>query len=192
MTFLRASDGKARLTLPTGECRICSKAFVRMNSMQIVCGLGCARKIPVVARQEEKAKTRAAKEALKTMPTLRYEAQRAFNEFIRARDAGKPCICCGKFPQSDALTGGEWDAGHYRSRGAAIELAFDERNCHAQLKRCNRRAWDVASYRRNLIERIGLAEVESLEGHHEPKKYTRDDMRAIRDTYRAKAKALNV
>ena len=172
----------------TAKCRVCSKEFVRMNSLQIVCGVLCARRLPVVTRKAEKAATRNAKEAMKTKPQLLVEAQIEFNKYIRARDAGKPCICCGKTPQSEALTGGEWDAGHYRSRGACPELAFDERNCHAQLKRCNRRAWDVAGYRANLIDRIGLSEVVSLEGPHPPRKDTRDDLRTVRDTYRAKAR----
>jgi len=176
--------------LPVGICKVCDKEFVRTNSMHIVCGRVCAARMPVIRRKDENAKNHAAREALKTLPDLRKEAQAEFNAFIRARDEGKPCICCGNVPKSYSLTGGEWDAGHYRSRGAALELAFDERNCHAQLKHCNRRAWDVASYRKNLIDRIGIDEVESLEGPHPPKHYTRDDLRALRDYYRAKKRAL--
>ena len=191
MTLLRIPEGSARLSLPEGQCRSCGKAVIRFNSMQVICAtLKCARAVPVINRKEEKAKDRATREAQKTLPELRVEAQEAFNAFIRARDAGQSCICCGRFPQSESLTGGSWDAGHYRGRGAAPELAFDERNCHLQLKRCNHRAWDVAGYRARLIAKIGLAEVESLEGPHEAKKYTRDDMRDIRDAYRIKAKAL--
>jgi hypothetical protein len=37
-----------------------------------------------------------------------------------------------------------------------------------------------------VIRRVGLAEVERLEGP--PRKYTTDDLKAIRDMYRAKAK----
>lgn len=172
-------------------CRICCKPFAMRNSMQTVCGIKCATKVPKVARKEEAAKTRAQKEAMKGLPELKVEAQKAFNDFIRARDAGKACVCCGQYPQGEeALTGGAWDAGHFRSRGACPELAFDERNVHAQLKRCNRRSWDVAGYRAELVRRIGLAQVEDLERNHPPKKYTRDELRAIRDTYRAKLKAI--
>jgi hypothetical protein len=39
-------------------------------------------------------------------------------------------------------------------------------------------------YRAELIRRVGLAEVERLEGPHPPRKYTVDDLREIRDTYR--------
>jgi hypothetical protein len=144
-----------------------------------------------IKRKAQARTLRDRREAMKTLPDLKKEAQEAFNAYIRARDSGRSCICCGKTPTGpEALTGGAWDAGHYRSRGACPELAFDERNCHAQLARCNRFSWDVASYRAELIRRIGLAEVESLEGYHPPKKYTRADMKAIRDTYRQKLKAL--
>ena len=138
----------------------------------------------------ERQKTRAALEALKTIPQLIAEADRAFCAWIRARDAGLPCICCGEAAKAAALTGGEWDAGHYRSRGAASHLRYDERNCHAQLKRCNRRAFDTASYRANLIVRIGLEAVEALEQDNRAHKWTRDELREIRDTYRKKLREL--
>src|SRR3546814_4920656 len=65
------------------------------------------------------------------------KAQIAFNKFIRLRDARKPCICCGKPLTDGALTGGGYDAGHYRSTGSAPHLRFIEDNCHAQRKQCN-------------------------------------------------------
>lgn len=158
---------------------------------QSVCSYRCAAKFAAIKRKTAKRVDRERKEKLKTLPDLRKEAQKAFNDYIRARDTNKPCICCGKYPSStDAITGGAWDAGHYRSRGANPELAFDERNCHAQLKRCNRYSWDVAGYRAELVRRIGLESVEDLEGPHQPKHYTREDLKEIRDTYRAKLKAL--
>ena len=174
------------------NCTVCGKEFEPVfNTFQAVCGRRCAGQVGKIKRKAQARTLRDRKEAMKTLPDLKKEAQIAFNAYIRYRDRGKPCICCGKFPAGEeALTGGSTDAGHYRSRGSCPELAFDERNCHLQLARCNRFGWDVASYRAELIRRIGLAEVESLEGYHPPKKYTRSDMKAIRDTYRQKLKAL--
>lgn len=158
---------------------------------QKVCGYRCAAKVPKIERKQERARNRASKEAQKTLPTLRKEAQDAFNEFIRARDNGLGCICCGKFPATmGSLTGGQWDAGHFRSRGSCPELAFDEDNCHAQLKDCNRHSWDVAGYRAELLRRIGPERLAALEGPHPTLRLTRDDMQAIRDKYRQKAKEL--
>jgi hypothetical protein len=158
---------------------------------QAVCGYRCAAKVPKIERKAERAKDRASKEAQKTLPTLRKEAQEAFNSYIRSRDAGKPCVCCGKMPATGGeLKGGQFDAGHFRGRGACPELAFDEDNCHAQLKDCNRFGWDVAGYRAELLRRIGPDRLAALEGPHPPLKLSRDDMRAIRDTYRAKVQEM--
>jgi hypothetical protein len=167
--------------------------------MQTICGnIACAVAMAQRAKaKREAAQARAAKkadkskrEALKTWSDWNREAQAWFNRWVRERDHGKPCICCGGMPERGWLTGGEWDAGHYRSRGSAPHLRFDPRNCHAQLKRCNRRTWDVAGYRRNLIERIGLAEVEALEADQTPRKYTIQDLKELRDYYRAEAQRL--
>jgi hypothetical protein len=45
-------------------------------------------------------------------------------------------------------------------------------------------------YRLGLIARIGLERVEALEATNAPAKWHRDELRAIRDTYRAKSKQL--
>jgi predicted nucleic acid-binding Zn ribbon protein len=187
---LKRPTPEARLTVPAKDCTVCSKPFLALKMGRKVCSPKCAGKVAKIARAAEKAQDKERRAALETQPQWVAKAQIAFNAFIRARDAGKPCICCGMFPKSYSGSGGEWDAGHYRSRGAAPELRFDERNCHAQLKRCNRRAWDVAGYRENLIKRIGLEELESLEGPHPPKKWTVDQLKEIKAHYSAKTKAL--
>lgn len=176
----------------------CRAEFVPHQPMQKVCSLTCAQesakqeraKRTAKANRQLRADTRARLEELKGLPELLAEAQQAFNAYIRLRDAGRPCICCGGLPQSGHLTGGEWDAGHYRSVGAAGHLRFHEDNVHRQLKRCNRRAFDASAYRRNLVVKIGLERVEALENNSTPHKWTRDEVRAIRDEYRAKARAL--
>jgi len=180
------------------KCKACRVLFMPLRPLQKACSPDCARAVAQRVRERaerktaaaERKQTRAQLEALKTVPQLLAEADRAFCAFIRARDAGKPCICCGKTAQSSSLTGGDWDGGHFRSRGAASHLRYDPRNCHSQLKKCNRRAFDVASYRANLIERIGLEAVESLEADNRTHKWTRDELREIRDAYRAKVREL--
>ena len=70
-------------------------------------------------------------------------------------------------------------------------LRFHEDNAHAQRKQCNRwGAGRAVDYRLGLIERIGLARVEALEADQQPRKYTADELRAIRDLYRAKLREL--
>jgi len=142
-------------------------------------------------RAKDRKETREAKEKLKTKRDYTKEAQTAFNAFIRERDADKPCICCGNFPQSSHVTGGSWDAGHYRSVGSASHLRFHEDNVHRQLKNCNQfGAGRAVDYRLGLIQRIGLPRVEALEADQEPRKYTCEQLIAIRDEYRAKLRAL--
>jgi hypothetical protein len=45
-------------------------------------------------------------------------------------------------------------------------------------------------YRIGLIQRIGREAVEALESAQAPKHYTVEDLKQIRDTYRAKCKEL--
>jgi len=143
------------------------------------------------AKKAERSQDKAKAEAMKTLPELLAEAQKEFNRYIRLRDHDKPCICCGGVPRANYLTGGEWDAGHYRSVGSAGHLRFNEDNCHRQRKQCNRDgAGRAVDYRLGLIQRKGLACVEALESNNEVHKWTHDEVRAIRDTYRAKANRL--
>lgn len=139
-----------------------------------------------MAAKVERAETRRRKEAIKTIPQLTREAQFEFNRFIRERDraAGHPCISSG-MPLN--WNGNAVDAGHYRSTGAASHLRFNEDNCHAQAKQENRYlAGNAVEYRIRLIDRIGLARVEALESDNRPHKWTADELRAIRDEYRAR------
>jgi len=147
-------------------------------------------KVAECDRLDTVRKDRARKERLKSKRDWAKEAQAAFNAYIRARDKGQPCICCG-LPLSAGEVGGRYDCGHYRSTGSAPHLRFHEDNAHAQRKQCNRwGAGRAVDYRLGLIERIGLARVEALEADQEPRKYTADELRAIRDLYRAKLREL--
>jgi hypothetical protein len=166
------------------------------------CGLTVARKrVPAVKASQERQERKEHKEAkqrIKTRSEWLKEAQAAFNAYIRERDKDQSCICCGMWPEVSNKPGGDWDAGHFLSRGAYPELRFVETNCHKQLKSCNagsskyaRKGRTVAAnYRERLIDKIGLAEVEWLEGPHEAKKYTIDDLRTIRDEYKLKLKQM--
>lgn len=157
---------------------------------QKVCSPRCAAKQVKQEKALERAKIRTRKEAIKTLPVLKAEAQREFNAFIRLRDrlAGYACISSGR-PLD--WSGNGVDAGHYRSVGAAPHLRFNERNCHAQSKKDNQwLAGNAVDYRIGLIARIGLAAVEALEADNRVKKWTRDELIEIRDIYRAKVRAL--
>ena len=176
------------------RCKVCRNEFVPTKPMQTVCGLQCALSLASVIKAkrertqvaQDRKETKAKLEKMKKRGEWIAEAQTAFNRYIRLRDAGQPCICCG-LPMGPNVPGGAVDAGHYRSRGSAPHLRFDERNVHAQRKQCNRYgSGNVVGYRLGLIERIGLVAVEALEADNTPRKYSADDLRAIKATYQAK------
>jgi Bacteriophage Lambda NinG protein len=180
------------------RCKSCKNLFNPQRPMQSVCGPDCAIAIAGVKKRATEAKEareaaiadKVKRERLKTKGEYIKEAQAAFNAWVRARDAGLPCICCGR-PMGENVPGGAVDAGHFRSRGSAPHLRFDERNVHAQRKQCNRyESGNYAGMKIGMIERIGLGGVEALEADQTPRRYTIDDLKTIRDTYREKAKAL--
>jgi hypothetical protein len=176
----------------------CKASFVPQRLGQAVCNYACglaikdanqdkARKaLADVGRKEVKAQ----KEKLKSRGEHMREAQVAFNAYIRLRDqlAGHACISSGK-PLD--WSGNAVDAGHYRSVGSAPHLRFDERNCHAQSKQDNRfLSGNAVDYRIGLIARIGLEAVDALEADQSVRKYTVDDLKAIKAHYRALAREL--
>lgn len=182
-------------------CRVCREKFIPSRPLQPVCAsFECqvsyasraAQKAAQVRKAKELRADRIKREQIKPTSRLRQEAQAAFNAFIRARDlaAGHTCICCGQ-PFGPERFGGSVDAGHYLSRGSHPNLAFDERNVHAQRKSCNRPGGTTAAqFRLGMIARIGLDAVVALEADTEPRRYRADDYRRIRDEYRTKLREL--
>ncbi|HEK0905427.1 TPA: recombination protein NinG [Pseudomonas putida] len=184
------------------KCRApgCGEPFHPTMTMQKVCSMACARamaKDPKLQKVAAKAITKQKRqdlqerrERLKTKGEHLREAQAAFNAYIRERDrlAGYACVSSGR-PLD--WNGNAVDAGHYRSTGAAPHLRFDENNCHAQSKHDNRYlSGNVAEYRLGLIQRIGLAAVEALEADQSPRRYTIEDLQAIKALYRQKLRDL--
>lgn len=182
------------------KCAHCGEKFTpRMGSIgQKACSPSCALAMAPQGREKavkalarvEAVKHREAKEKVKRRGDYMRDAQIAFNAFIRLRDqlAGHPCISSGRLLD---WSGNQTDAGHYRSTGAAPHLRFDERNCHAQSKQDNRfLSGNAVDYRIGLINRIGLAAVESLEADQSVRKWTIEDLKAITAEYRAKVREL--
>jgi hypothetical protein len=144
--------------------------------------------LKVKAAQEDRKKTREKLDAMRTKPQLVKVAQTAINAFVRARDANKPCISCGKPPSSESNS---VDAGHFRSVGSAPHMRFVEDNVHGQCKHCNQYlAGNILAYRKGLIERIGLERVEQIEADQTVRKYTREGLQEIARHYKAEARRL--
>jgi len=193
---LRAST-TATLRVRLKRCKHCRQGFAPAASFQTHCRAEACAVAALQAVQDKRAKAKAKEKAaekkqdraklaaLKSRATLIREAQTAVNAWIRLRDADKPCVSCGRWHE------GQWHAGHFQSTGARPDLRFDEANIHKQCQPCNTHlSGNLIHYRAELVRRIGLAEVERLEGPASPDKLSREDIIALRKTYAAKAKQL--
>ena len=176
-------------------CKSCGAKFRPSLSTQKACGVQCALELAkkpenqAVARkaiaQRERQEIQVRKQKLKSRADYVKEAQAVFNQWVRLRDEAQPCISCGRHHQ------GKYDAGHYRTTAACPELRFDPLNVHKQCSPCNTQlSGNIVEYRLELIRRIGQERVDWIEGPHEAKRYTIDDLKAIKAEYRAKIKHL--
>jgi hypothetical protein len=193
----------------------CNTQFIPQRLGQKVCSPSCAlaeAKNP--ANQEKARKALAAldrqdikvrKEKLKTRADHMKDAEKAVRDYRRNYELsiGSGCISCGESQQAIIAaqgwkTGGAFDAGHFLGKGARPELRLVPENIWLQCKACNsgsymhaRKGYTVSvGFRIGLIARIGLEAVEALEADHEPRKYTIEDLKAIKAEYRAKTKEL--
>ena len=166
-----AADG---IKAPAGWfcCHSCAIDFARKKS----------RKLAV---RKAAAQHRERKMEVKPLSYWMKRAQQQFNAWVRERDAGQPCISCGRHHQ------GQYHAGHYRPAGSNPELRFEPDNTWKQCSVCNAHlSGNLTEYRKALIAKIGLARVEWLEGFHEPKRYRKEDYQAIEAEYKEKLKVL--
>ena len=170
----------------TKRCKACKQPFPPSRPMQAVCSPLCAAILAAANRERmQRKETRERKEKLKRRADWIREAQQAVNAWVRERDKDLPCISCGRHHQ------GQYHAGHYLSTGARPNLRFDPTNIHKQCQPCNTHlSGNLLNYRIGLIAKIGLEAVEKLEGDHATKKWPIDELREIRDTYRADLKRL--
>ncbi|OUM27977.1 hypothetical protein B8W70_15370 [Pseudomonas sp. 1239] len=171
----------------------CGASFPPRRLGQAVCSPACGLAIATANRdkarkaidQRERREIKVRKEKLKTRADHLKEAQVVVNQYIRLRDADLPCVSCGRFHD------GQWHAGHFRSAGGHPELRFEPLNIWRQCAPCNtHKSGDLVNYRAELVRRIGPEKVEWLEGPHEAKRYTIEDLKAIKAEYRAKIKQL--
>lgn len=177
------------------KCRVatCRASFTPARLGQAVCSHACAlidgpRHAPKARKalaDIERAEIKVRKEKLKSRTDHMKDTQQAFNAWVRARDAALACVSCGRHHQ------GKYDAGHYRTVGSNPALRFEPLNCHRQCSPCNTRlSGNIVNYRIELVKRIGAEAVEWLEGPHEAKKYTVDELKAMTAEYRAKTRGL--
>lgn len=188
------------MKLKERSCKYCKHRFTPERTGQIICSnaecaIGWTEKLASkrsqMAAKDDRKVTRERKEKLKSRSDYIKEVQIVFNRYCRLRDYGLGCISCDAPNENASIAGGDFDAGHFLSRGAKPHLRFDERNCHAQCKRCNRYlSGNIANYRERLIVRIGLQAVQALEADNEPRHYTIDQLKELKKIYQNKCRNL--
>lgn len=168
------------------KCPICAAEYIPRSSRQKVChDYQCAivfNRQADAARLEKAERASLRKRKADSKPLKHWEdmTQRVVNDFIRERDRNLPCISCGTWHTV------QWEAGHYRSRGKASHLRYNEDNISKQCHRCNvQLSGNQQQYRINLITKIGSQRVEALDNNNLTHRYTREELDAIRAHYRA-------
>lgn len=94
-------------------------------------------------------RTPLKRKSIKPLPKLKNKLQEVFNEYIRLRDQGRPCISCGEMKPLQA--------GHYFAVKGYDGLRFDEDNVHGECAGCN--CFDeshLIHYGVNLEHKIGV------------------------------------
>ena len=128
------------------------------------------------------------KKSEKKSPSLSALVERldkVFSKYIRLRDAMPSglfrCISCGKIKPIEQA-----DCGHFHSR-THMSTRFDEDNCHAECRYCNRFSADhLIGYRENLIKKIGEQRFKRLDiKAHETKKWSHFELEQLAKYYRA-------
>ena len=163
-----------------------------------VCSISCAE-IVAKAKSEKDARKLAKavratdktrRDALKNRSDWIKDCQAAFNSFIRWRDRGENCICCG-LPFIENSFTARMEAGHFLAVSVAPHLRFDERNCHGQRRSCNVAGETRRSaMRAGVVDRIGPQAVSELESMHSPAKWSIADLKAITAQYRARLREM--
>lgn len=128
---------------------------------------------------------------LPPLPRLKKKLWKIFSEYIRRRDADEngivTCISCPRKLHWKLV-----DCGHYERRGH-LGTFIDERNNHAQCKRCNKfLRGNQSGYAIAIRKKYGpdiLEELATLKNSRD--KYSRDEYEDLIQTYKQKLKDLD-
>ncbi|MCK5537586.1 MAG: recombination protein NinG [Bacteroidales bacterium] len=185
----KASQLKKVKKLKTKPCKHskCKKDFTPINRNHICCDWECGIKYAKEkeAKRKRSDNLKAKKEYLQTDKShLIVVAQKTVNKYIRLRDKDLPCISCHK-------VGGRVEAGHFMSVGSNSHIRFDENNIHSQCHTCNcHLSANLINYRINLIDKIGIEEVERLE-NKVVKIWTIEELEKVIEIFKTKIKKIS-
>ena len=185
------------------KCKWCGDYFQQSETIKVPAGRFCCLDHAIAFAQQEQEKERLkkigklylnkgkgkrrSKAAVESdLSAMKRKAKEVCHKYIRERDKGKPCICCGK-PLGD-----EYDAGHYKKAGNHSYTRYDEDNIHGQRRDCNRhKGGNESGMRQGMIDRIGEDRVDRIETlYHEPMRWTVEELKRIVEYYEQKLKEL--
>lgn len=136
-------------------------------------------------QKEARKLERQRKIDAKPLSYFREKAKIACHAYIRARDDGMPCPCCG------TAEAAQWDASHYRPAGVNSALKYDERNIHRGCQVCNQhKSGNLTPFRIWMVHKFGEEFVQELDNNHEIRRYTRAELEEIEAHYKAKLSEL--
>ena len=187
-------------------CKRCKEPYEQYNTLQTVC-VPCAiiagRKIikreKNIVAKAQRQELRARKDAIKTTARWASETQDIFNKMRRLeelvwfaeRGIEPYCISC-----QQPLGNDQWCCGHFKTRKARSDLAFDRKNTYLQHNvRCNQHlSADIEGYKYGLAYRFGEEEAKSIidycEVHQKTPKRTPDDWKAMKKEFNAEIRRL--
>ncbi len=164
------------------------------------CDISCATNLAIKRRDKSTAKylkmaqaetkkknAKHDREFYENDPKTRAKAAKtACHLYIRTRDKGLPCICCGR-PHKKTF-----QAGHFLESGNYSHLRYDERNIHAQSVYCNQyKGGNSDDYEARLRIKIGNEAVDEMKASKSKvTKRTVQDYKEIELYYKQKLKEL--
>ena len=165
------------------KCRYCKEKFTPFNSLQPFCF-----KDECIKEHNQKIKekkNKIAKQEIRSQDkSLQLKlAQTIVNKYVRLRDQNKPCISCGHIGNRQI------HAGHYRPMGNNQQLRFYTLNIFAQCSICNNYlSGNLANYRINLINKLGVEKVNLIESNQERGNYSIEYLERLIKVFRKKIK----
>jgi hypothetical protein len=170
------------------RCKNCKEKFepIRFN-MKYCLNDECVRVWVESEKEKVWKKTKAKmKNDLETIQELIKATQIIFNKYIRLRDKGQVCISCQK------PINGVKHASHYLSAGGHSIVRFHEDNVWVSCYKCNvMLSGNQIEYRKALIDKIGIKQIEWLENNgNKEKKWTKDELKELMQKYKLKCKQL--
>lgn len=127
---------------------------------------------------------------VKKKPDLKAKLDKEFSLFIRLRDCMPNgyfrCISCNQIKSYEQA-----DCGHYINR-QHMNTRFDEMNCNAQCRHCNRfMEGNIQNYRKGLISKYGEQRLILLESKQSiARKYSDFEYEQLIKYYKALSKKL--